>query len=400
MNTIILNKELTKCCGCGACAEACPSHAITMQANAHGFVYPVMDDVACVRCGKCVQVCSALNGVCSNVPMAAYAAVGANKQLVNRSASGGIFASLAEAFLQQGGMVAGAVLDCTDNGVAVYHILTENLDDLKRIQGSKYVQSDAWRCFCDVRSALKAGRRVLFSGTPCQVAAIRKFIGDHDNLYTIDLICHGVPSQQMLSAYTRILGKRLGGKIEQLCFRDKTTGKDYLARIEIKNRLQPHRVNARYLSFYAMFLGGQISRDSCYACPYTNVQRVGDITLGDYWGIREHHGDEISTGVMPQERAWSCMLVNTQKGKKLCDQFGNNLLLFASRLEWVASHNEQLNHPCAYPEERTALMKLYEQGGYPALEKRFIQKNGGMLRYYWRVIKNLYQNKNGKGSSK
>lgn len=371
-----------------------------MQANEHGFIYPVLDEATCVRCGECIRVCSALGGVYGNVPTTAFAVVGRDKQLVCRSASGGAFASLAEVFLQQGGMVAGAVLDCTDGGTAVYHILTKDPDDLKRLQGSKYAQSDAWRCFYDVRVALKAGRCVLFSGTPCQVAAIKKFTGDPENLYTLDLICHGVPSQKMLSEYIRILEKRLGGKIGQFYFRDKTTGKDYLARIEVRNRPWPYRINAHYLSFYAMFLGGQISRDSCYVCPYTNVQRVGDITLGDYWGIREHHGEEISWGDMPQERAWSCMLLNTQKGQELCNRFGTNLLLFETKLEWVVRHNEQLNHPCVLPEERATLLKLYEQGGYSALERRFIKKNGGMLRYYWRVIKNLHQNKNGKGFSK
>lgn len=398
MNTIIQNKELIKCCGCGACAVACAKHAITMQPNEYGFVYPMLNEMACVHCGKCVEVCSAITGVSRNDPMIAFAAVGRDKKLIRHSASGGAFASLAEAFLQKGGIVAGAVLDCTDEGVTAYHILTSDSNDLKRIQGSKYVQSDAWRCFDAVQLALKEGKRVLFSGTPCQVAAIKKLTGDPDNLFTLDLICHGVPSQQMLNAYTKILGKWFWGKVEHLCFRDKTTGKNYLARIEFKNRRHHYRLNARYMSFYAMFLSAQINRDSCYTCPYTNIHRVGDITVGDYWGIQEHHGEAINHGSMPEEKAWSCVLVNTLKGSELCDQFGADLLLYETRTEWVTHHNEQLNHPCTLPEERAVLLKLYERGGYAAIEKRFIQKNGGTLRYYWRVLKNLYQNKSCKGT--
>lgn len=391
---IVLFEHEAACSGCGACMTACPVQAVCMKEGKQGGVYPVIDPAKCIGCGRCRQVCAYQAEKALRRPQKVYAAYGVQEELVKNSASGGAFASLALSFMRSGGMVAGAVMDCDQDGLRVYHVLSDQERDILRMQGSKYVQSEAYACYEDIKKALKAGRRVLFSGTPCQTAAVRQLFGENEGLFTIDLICHGVPPQKMLQEYARILSRHLHGSVQQIIFRDKSVGKSFCARIDVKRgrRLRQRFLRSQDLSFYRYFLEGGIYRENCYACPYAREERTGDITLGDYWSLETVHAEAVASGRIPRKKDWSCMLVNTDKGEQLLQVYGEALQLYPSDIEKAAAYNGQLRHPTEKPGQREDFLKLYAQGGYKAVEADYIRKSGGKMRYALRLLKHLWRN--------
>ncbi len=387
---INLVPEASACSGCGACMTVCPKAAISMQEAADGCKYPVIDPSLCVGCQKCLKICAYRQEQGSQLPQAAYAAVGKDDELVENSASGGVFASLALSWIRSGGLVAGAVMDLTD-GVQVYHVLSDCEADIRRMQGSKYVQSDAWRCYAQILEATKEGRQVLFSGTPCQVAAVKKLTGNPDNLTTIDLICHGVPPVKMLNEYVQLLEKRFNGKVESFRFRDKSQKKNFTAGLDVRYGKMMRRFYLRShdLSFYKHFLESANYRENCYNCPFARLERGADLTIGDYWGIEKQHADDFETGRMPKTDAWSSILVNTEKGSRLLNEHAREILLYASNPEWVAAENHQLQYPTPVPEGRSMLFRIYEQEGYKGVEKAFVKTRGGWLKYHLRLWRGL-----------
>ncbi len=384
---LVPDKE--KCSGCGACAAICAQNAITMQEDQTGCKYPSVDETLCLQCGRCMKVCSYREAPDVQMPLAAYAACGRDCEQVRHSASGGIFAALAQSWIQKGGAAAGAVMDI-DRHVKVYHVLSDRPEDIRRMQGSKYAQSDAWRCYRDVTAALKAGKQVLFSGTPCQVAAVRALTGNPDNLTTIDLICHGVPPVRMLDEYLHLLEKRFGGKITDFSFRDKKAGRDYCARFVLRRGRTERALylSSSMLSYYKHFLQGMNCRENCYTCPYAKLERNSDVTIGDYWGVEKQHQLDFQSGKMPNRKDWSCVLVNTEKGERLMEKHAGMIERYRSSAEAIAQENHQLCHPTKRPEQRDELLNLYCSGGYAALEKQFLHSVGG-LRYYFRLLKQL-----------
>lgn len=361
-----------------------------MDVDAYGFNYPHIDSALCISCEKCIQICRDQKEGTRNMPLAAYAARGTSKEMVENSSSGGVFAALAASCLHEKGFVAGAVMDCDNSHVDVYHILSESVRDLRRMQGSKYVQSEAWRSYEDIMDAVKTGKPVLFSGTPCQVDAVKRLTGDPDNLVTIDLICHGVPSQQMLNDYLNILEKYLLGSICGFTFRDKSIKKLFSARIDLRGKRRSVFVRSHDMSFYKLFLNGTIFRESCYCCPYASLERTSDITIGDYWGIEEYHNILLEQSDSLKLKDWSCVLVNTEKGKAFLDRYGNSLSLVATEVSWIQKKNQQLVKPSQKHKHRDEILSHYSTSGYWAIESRFIRENGGFLRFFLRMIKKLH----------
>lgn len=366
-----------------------------MAEDEFGYKYPVIEKSLCISCGKCMNVCAYQKNKDGNEPSAAYAALAGDKELEKNSASGGIFASLAESFVSDGGSVSGAVMDFSKEGVGVHHILSDSEDGIHKMQGSKYVQSDAWKCYKDIVKALKDGKKVLFCGTPCQVDAVKSVTGNPPELITIDLICHGVPPVKMLNDYFKILSKRLGGKVSGFLFRDKKCEKPYCAKFTVKNgcKSEDFFVPSYFLSFYKYFLDCSICRENCYTCPYANTKRVGDITIGDFWGLEKFHMDDIKNGTIDPKRSWSCVLGNTEKGKAFFDTYGRNITTIESKLEWVAETNNQLKAPNKKSDKRDNVLNLYKKGGYKLVEKDFIKSSGGKLRYYKRLICEIRRNR-------
>ena len=390
----MLAADKAGCSGCGACMKSCPVGAIAMKADEYGCLYPSIDDKNCIQCGKCLAVCRRIAETKANGQLSAYAAVGKDAQLVDNSASGGVFAAAAAEWIGRGGMAAGAVMEMSRNGLHVRHILSDRAEDIARMQGSKYVFSEASACYDDVVRALKEGREVLFSGTPCQAAAIKALTGDPANLVTMDIVCHGVPPMAMLREYAEILSERFCGKISGLRFRDKAVGKPFTARLSVEYG-RKHRawlLRSHDLSYYTHFLQGSIYRENCYSCPYARKERVSDITIGDYWGAQKRHEADIAEGRMAARDDWSCVMVNTEKGKAALDSFSRRLQLHETKPEWIAMDNQQLRHPYRKPQDREELLGLYKEGGYRAIERAFIKSKGGNIRFLIRTVRSLRRN--------
>ena len=376
MKEIKLFKDKKDCCACGACLNICPKQAITMQKDEYGFLYPQIDESKCIKCGLCIKTCAFQNSELKNVQIKTYAAQSNNTDL-KESASGGIFASIATNVLREGGVVYGAAMEMENDKLTVRHIAVENDTDLIKLQGSKYVQSSTEKIYQDVKKKLNDNRLVLFSGTPCQVDGLNSYLGKtYDNLTTIDIICHGVPNNQMFQDYIALLEKRYKDKIIDFKFRDKTkcwglTAKGYTAK-GYTAKGYTAIIPANVSSYYYMFLKSYIYRNSCYSCKYACKNRCGDITIGDYWGIEKAHSEVLKENEygLDYKNGISCLIVNTEQGIKVLEKYKSGLRLLDSAFEKAAKENGQLRCPSRGDEnKREQVLELYKNLGYKSLQK-------------------------------
>lgn len=364
------------CCGCGACMNICPKNAITMEPDQAGFLYPIINNKFCIECGACKKACNYQNEHELNEPKKAFVAVNRNQKQLMFSASGGVFAAIATRILKEGGIVFGATLSF-DNGYAnPHHIGIDSLDELSKLQGSKYVQSKIGDTYKQAKKYLLEGRRVLFSGTPCQIAGLYGYLKkDFDNLVTIDIICHGVPNEEFFNGYLQEeKNRRRAKEVKGYTFRDKSKGWGYTGRLDLllQNDTQhSFFIPARTVSYNTLFLNGSIFRDSCYSCKYASKNRTSDLTIGDYWGIEIEHPDLISKEIFDEKKGISCILANSNKGILLCESTDEILQLFDSSFEKVSHKNMQLIEPLPKSEDRADIMEMYVKKGYVAVENWF-----------------------------
>ena len=368
------------CCSCGACANICPKNAIKMQEDVNGFVYPQIDYNKCISCGACKKVCSFQGEHNLHEPIKAFAAVNKNKEQLMKSASGGVFSAIATYVIKNNGIVCGATLSF-ENGYAVpKHIMIDKLEDIPLLQGSKYVQSSIEYIYQEIKNYLGQDKTVLFSGTPCQVDGLYGYLGSktHENLITIDLVCHGVPNARFLNDYLSLEKERHHAiEIENYLFRDKRRGWGMNNRIDMvtgKGTSKSINIPARLNSYNSLFLDGIIYRENCYSCPYAQKQRVGDLTIGDYWGIEKEHPELLKQAEFDERNGISCILANTNKGLEICENVGNILSECESTYEKVSHRNGQLKTPSALPNSRAEIMNLYAKSGYTAIDIWFRKK--------------------------
>lgn len=299
-----------KCTGCMACADACSRNAITMQIRDDGHWYPSVNSDLCVGCGICEKICPAKsesnygNNQGLSTPMAGWCT---DKDLIRQSASGGAFAALATYVLSIGGYVVGAASIATQ----VKHIVINSQDELFRLQGSKYLQSDTRGIYQQVKKLLTGDHTVLFSGTGCQVAGLLHYLGKkYDKLITVDLLCAGVPSSFIMSRFCE------QEKItpEHIRWRDKENGWQHGLQLTITANKLKHKWKTQNCFFWGGFLGGMTNRWSCYNCQFTGTDRQSDITIGDYWGVRDWK-EQWHDGV-------SLLIVHSDAGKKVIERSG------------------------------------------------------------------------------
>ena len=366
-------KDKKHCCACGACLNICPKLAITMQKDEYGFLYPQIDEEKCIKCGLCIKTCAFQNSNLNNEPRKTYAAQSNNTDL-KQSASGGIFASIAKNVLKDGGIVYGAAMELMDNKLVVRHIAVNNETDLIKLQGSKYIQSNTEKVYQEIKEQLNNDKLILFSGTPCQVDGLNSYLGKkYNKLITIDIICHGVPNNQMFQDYIKILEEKLKDKIIDFKFRDKTKGwgltaKGYTA------KGYTAIIPANVSSYYYMFLRSYIYRDSCYSCKYACRNRCSDITIGDYWGIERVHPEVVKDNVygLDYKNGISCLIVNTEQGKKVIEKYKTALRLLVSEFDKAAKYNNQLKSPSIVnADKRIKVLEEYKNIGYKNLEEKF-----------------------------
>lgn len=331
-NDKLVSKQ--ECCGCGACYSICPKNAISMKYDEEGFEYPVIDDKICVNCNSCSKVCPVQNHVCeSEFKVQAFAAYNLKEEQRLQSSSGGIFPLIAEYFLQNGGVVYGAAF--TDN-FEVEHIGITRMSELKRLQGSKYVQSRLGRIFLDVKDALLDNKIVLFSGTPCQVEGLKSFlIKDYNNLYTIDLVCHGVPSPIIWQKY---LNEEYGiDSITYINFRDKKNGWanfDLQVSANTESSHEPNPIAIYKEDYLRGFLKELYLRPSCHNCSFKRIKHVSDVTLGDLWGNKT-----ICPDFADDNKGISAVFVQSKKGELLLEQIESMVKIQSINIKDVIRNN-------------------------------------------------------------
>jgi len=311
-----------KCTGCFACINICPRKAINMKLNNEGFFYPNVDKEKCNNCNLCLKVCPAINNqINTNIsPKNVIAAKSLNKETQISSSSGGIFTELAKAIIKQKGVVFGVVFDKK----IAKHIFIDKIDDLKKIRGSKYLQSYVNNSFKEVKKFLNLNKLVLFSGTPCQIAGLKSFLNlkkiNTKNLFLIDVVCHGVPSYRIFKEHILNISSSKGKILINIRFRDKKLGwKFFSLKYEFEDRLKNKFVidNEHQKDFFMRgYLKNYYLRKSCYDCKFSKIPRQGDITLGDFWGIPKKYYDR--NGV-------SLVLLNNKKGDELFKKVENNI---------------------------------------------------------------------------
>jgi len=370
---IILFDKKEECCGCTACKSICPNQAISMQLD-EGFLFPVINGDLCMECGLCKTACIINNKLSTKQSLAIYAAIHKDQIILKNSSSGGVFTALASLALDNRGVVFGCALN---SEMEAEHISVDNVDDLKMLNGSKYVQSNVKNTFIEAKKSLQEARLVLYTGTPCQIAGFKSFLGkDYDNLITVDLICHGVPSPTLFKEYINWLGENQKAKVIDLSFRDKTKhGLGLMGKVTYqKNDITREEAIYPLLhAYYYYFLQGDIYRESCYKCKFACSDRQGDFTLGDYWGIEKAH-QEINA-----ERGVSVILVNSKKGMKLLDKIGECLNLTQSTFEKASAGNGNLLHPTHKSDKRELILKVFRDEGYQAVDDMYRKSLGKRL---------------------
>ena len=373
MNKYLNNINASYCCGCSACVHQCPKQCLRMSQDKDGFFFPIVNNrEACIDCSLCAKVCPMENMVESDYPHTFYGAYNTNKTDIVNSSSGGIYPSLAKWIISQGGIVFGASLDDEHK---LYHIGVSTESDIQKTIGSKYFQSEIRDTYVECKKELDKGRLVLYTGTPCQVHGLKRYLGkDYDNLYTADVICHGVPSSKMFDAYIDFLEKKHNGKLVDINFRDKKrNGWSITLRytIEYSNDKRKDYYLINKLSEYFMaFLGGYIERESCYSCPFSSMRRPGDITMGDFWGYQFKRPD------LKHDEGLSLIIVNSEHGKRIVDVLHRNGVQFnAVDEECVkASENKNLYKPTLRPEVRSVVYDELQNFGFEYIAKKYFRR--------------------------
>lgn len=319
------------CCGCSACASICPRGCISMREDAEGFLYPEVNAEACVDCGLCEQVCPLLHKPAQHEVLAVYGAKNKDDGVRFASSSGGMFTLLAQNVLRSGGVVFGAELD---GKLAVRHILVDNDNDLVKLRGSKYVQSVVEGCFAEVRALLRSGKTVLFSGTPCQIAGLKGYlVKPCDNLLTVDVVCHGVPSPKVYRKYLSELAAQAGEPVTQVRFRDKEKG---WKRGETLFLTEHQRMGSskRKETYMRLFLNNVSIRPSCGQCAFNNQRSLADITIADYWGVDKQFPD------FDDDKGVTLVIVNTAKGAALLERVKQNAEFLTTDFAKGAQYNQ------------------------------------------------------------
>ncbi len=333
--------ESRKCTGCSACSAVCPTKAITMK-ETFEYCWAEIDEQKCIRCGKCERVCQVHNSTQLQNPVLWHQGWAKEEAVRVEGSSGGVASALAEGFIALGGEVC----TCAFKEGEFAFIFASNRETLKETKGSKYVKTNPRLAYAEIKNKLTSGKQILFIGLPCQVAAVKNYVGNllAKNLYTIDLICHGTPTQETLAVFLKQYGYDIAS-LKDISFRRKDafgihTGFKSLSQFGVRD---PYTI---------AFLNAVNYTENCYSCQFAQIKRSSDITLGDSWES-DLADDEKKKGV-------SLILTQTEKGKELLD--ATDLCLLDVELDKAVRANHQLNHPSLKPTEREKYLQLLKDG--------------------------------------
>ena len=350
--------DSNECCGCGACVQKCPKRCISMRRNVQGFMHPVLDKSLCVKCGLCTQVCPILSNADSLLPLTVLAAINNDQSVRNDSSSGGIFNLLATFVLKKGGVVFGVRFDEEWNAI---HDFTDSVVNLKYFRGSKYIQSDMGYCFQKAEYFLKQKRFVLFTGTPCQIAGLNSFLNkEYDNLLTVDLVCHGVPSPKVWKSYIDYSFGTRKQSIKGISFRDKSKGwSNYGLKFKFDNVY--HREDFKNNLYMRGYLSNFFLRSSCYNCLFKRRNSGSDVTIGDLWGIH-HFLPELD-----DDKGVSLVMINSEKGKTAFNELTGSFTSCFVEYQNALKYNTALEKSVRKPEQYNFFWKRFEKVGCVAI---------------------------------
>lgn len=396
-----LYEDNKDCCGCGVCKYVCPKDAIEMKHDSFGAYYPSINLDKCIGCNRCINSCTYRKGSKMSDPVKAYAAVNKQGNQLALSSSGGVFSAIASYFLENGNCVCGAKMDLDNRKDIIHHCVITELQDLPLLQGSKYGQSRLFDLYDACREILESGKKILFSGTPCQVNAFSQIFKKYESqILTLDLICHGVPGNKVFDDYISYIESNTGFKIVDFVFRDKKFGwgcngqyssvKVNAENVERDMKLECKEISSSSSSYYRYFLSGDIYRDCCYVCPFATSKRTGDLTIGDYWGVEKYNPELLAenNGVFVRNKGISCVLANTPKGLEFIQQLKSYCDFEEVDKNNVIEGNSQLRHPVALTRKRDVLMKAYKKNGYHGIERQYRRdiRINGMKKQIYRLI--------------
>lgn len=386
-----LNTDL--CTGCGACADKCPLGCISMIDDS-GCMKPDIDIDKCVNCNQCKKVCPNYTPAFNAKPAeCTYVSFLKDTKCSIKSSSGGLFVALAKYILTKQGIVYGAAMVYDNKVLRCRHIRVADETDLYLLQGSKYVQSRMGGIYTLVKKDLTSGKTVLFSGTSCQVASLRNFVGKQERLFTVDLVCHGVPKDKVYNDYIDFIEKKYDGRVENIAFRSKE--------MRFRNKLIPYTIQVKIRkkdttllskafvrpksSFYRLFSNRAGYRTSCYQCKYSSLVKSSDITLGDFLP----RAGEISRYRLNASIHYSSVFVHTYKGKELLDSISDSIWKLEFPIEEMLSHHLNMQHPSVITDEGKKYLSIYEKGGFNKLHSYVVYENhrNDILHFVHSVLK-------------
>ena len=380
--------EASLCTGCGACRAKCPQDAIVMKADEEGFLRPIIDEAVCNECDLCTKACPILEApsVERETPNEAYACWNLDEAVLAESASGGMFSLFADYILEQGGVVFGAAFD---EDLRVRHIAIDAREELVQARGAKYSQSDTGNNYCEVKELLGQDRDVLFTGTPCQVAGLYGFLGgDHERLLTCDLVCHGVGSPLVFSAYLEHMREKHGSALTDVNYRSKRLGWGQGRGAIRFNDGQTLNFETRADPFYFGYVSSLYLRPSCYSCPYATTPRYGDITLGEFWGLGKQGAFRHS-----KKQGVSVALTNSARGAQVFADRMERTFCEARALAEAEAGNPMLCRPSRRPPQREAFFADFQQQPFEAVVAKHLRRKltlgnrlGRILRCIRRII--------------
>lgn len=351
------------CCGCAACVQVCLKQCISFKEDEEGFCYPFVTNDLCINCGLCEKVCPMLNQSEPRKPLKVFAAINPNEEIRMESSSGGIFTMLAEAIITEGGVVFGARFD---RNWEVIHDYTETKEGLAAFRGSKYVQSRIGKSYKQVCEFLTEGRKVLFSGTPCQIAGLKTFLHkEYNNLLSVDVVCHGVPSPLVWRKYLNTINPN-DEKITYVNLRDKSRGwskYSYLIKTTNSTIFDDYAANSDYLT---CFVSNLALRKSCYSCPAKKGSSNSDVTLADCWGIEDFNPS------LNDNKGISAVTANTLKGMSILSDF--DIQYTVVQYQNFVTNNLSYIDSSTEPKYRTLFWRLYPKVGLATTLKLIKEK--------------------------
>lgn len=376
--------DLNDCCGCGACEQSCPTGCIFMSENQEGFLMPQKDIDHCIDCGVCQKVCPVLNKQALTISdRMCFSCRTTNNDILEKSSSGGIFTHLSEKIIEQGGVVYGVAFD---NNWETKVVFADNKEDIHLLRGSKYVNAAVGHAYQDVLRHIQNGKMVLFSGTPCQVSGLNRYLQckKYDNLITIDIMCHGVPSPKVWRKYLYEVAK--GNDVHNISFRSKAFGWNrYALLIEDGNGILLHEPNINNV-FMRGFLNNLYNRNSCSNCPARGFSSGSDLTIGDYWEIEQDNPEFDNRGV-------SLVTVNTPKGMSLLEKVRADLSIqkvdFSSILK-SNCHSTLLNSAPIHPNRKYFFSHLDKTDNVSSLIEKCLCSNVS-TKNIRHTIRNIYR---------